>query len=685
MTVRPLLLIALLMPSVGCASTPANAPSTTAPADVVVERSLFDPARHMRVAEVRAGMRGYGLTVLQGVEPVRFDVEILSVLHNLTGPKQDALLARVSGCGLEQTGAIAGMSGSPIYLADDSGRFRLVGALAFGWPLSKEAVVGVQPIESMLQIRCDKARVPGPSSRPTAGSNPDGAVAKEIRRLDVTRLGAIAKLGRSRTSHVGKPSNATVRGVPRQPQSLVIPLMLGGFSSSACKQLEAALDNAVLVPFPAGTALLTNGRAMVSAVDGATTRPASDVLAVDGATTRPASGVLAGTGDSAATRPASGLVPGGSIAVPLMTGDFEATAIGTITEIIDGRVFAFGHSLNGDGAVELPLATGFVHGVVPLLSSSFKVGSMLETVGTVFGDEQSGIAGRLGRTPDLTTVNLEVTDESGELRRYRFEVVRHHQLTAALLNGAVAAALTARSELPVEHTLHFDVDLRFTGNRQVKFSNRDATSSGASGLLSLVVPVVAVAADNPFGRLSLESASLRVRVESGMKAGRVRHASLDRRKYRPGETVKVRVAYTEHGGVERTLELPFTLPGELQPGEYSLSLRDWEGHLEEEMRLRSFRFQSSDVDELLSVINEVVNVRRAALYLRLTREAPGVSVGRVSLGRLPQSRAQLLHAGGRNDVSSFLDMPTRSQPTDLVLSGSASLSMTVEAAPVGGR
>jgi hypothetical protein len=652
------LTLALLMPSVGCAST-SKSVTTTAPTDVA-ERGLFDPERHMRVAEVRAGMRGYGLTVLSGVEPVRFDVEILSVLRNLTGPKQEALLARVSGCGLEHTGAIAGMSGSPIYLTDDAGRVRLAGALAFGWPLSKEPVVGVQPIESMLRIR-GEAGVDAKVGAGAAASAPAvGDLQVGVKRVDVTRLTAFAALGSPRASALARPirdGRDSAAGFPRELQSLRVPLMLGGFSASARKQIEASFDGAALVPLQAGA----------SASSPTTGRTATDVT------------------NGATTRPVAAFVPGGSIAVPLMTGDFEATAIGTITEIIDGRVFAFGHPLNGEGAVELPMASGYVHGVVPVLSSSFKVASMLEPIGTVFADEQSGISGRLGPKPTMAPVTLEVTDERGEVSRFRFEVVRHRQLTAALLNGAVAAALTARSELPVEHTLHYDVDLRFSGNRQLKFSNRDATSPGADGLLSLVVPVIAIAADNPFARLSLESATMRVRVETGMKAGLIRHASLDRRKYRPGETAKVRVSYTEHGGVERTLELPFALPDDLDPGNYSLSLRDWEGFLAEEMRTRSFRFRSSNVDELFAVIGEFVNVQRAALYLRLVQEKPGVAVGRVPLGRLPPSRAQLLNASGRNDVSTFQDMPTRSQVTELVLSGSADLSLTVEATPVAGR
>src|SRR5947207_9352371 len=83
----------------------------------------FDPARHMRVAEVRPGMKGYGLSVFQGTKIERFEVEVLSVLKNFN-PKYDVVLIRCQGANLEHSGPIAGMSGSPIYLTDDSGRPR---------------------------------------------------------------------------------------------------------------------------------------------------------------------------------------------------------------------------------------------------------------------------------------------------------------------------------------------------------------------------------------------------------------------------------------------------------------------------------------------------------------------------------------------------------------------------------
>ena len=44
-------------------------------------------------------MTGYGLSVFQGTDPERFEVEIIGVLPNAL-PKQDMILIRMSGAGL---------------------------------------------------------------------------------------------------------------------------------------------------------------------------------------------------------------------------------------------------------------------------------------------------------------------------------------------------------------------------------------------------------------------------------------------------------------------------------------------------------------------------------------------------------------------------------------------------------
>ncbi len=100
----------------------------------------------MPLEELRAGQRGYGLSVFRGSEPERFEVEILGKLREIQ-PGSDLVLARLTGAGLERSGVIAGMSGSPIWVED-----KLVGAVAFAWAFAHEAIAGVTPIGAMRQI-----------------------------------------------------------------------------------------------------------------------------------------------------------------------------------------------------------------------------------------------------------------------------------------------------------------------------------------------------------------------------------------------------------------------------------------------------------------------------------------------------------------------------------------------------
>lgn len=114
--------------------------------------------------EVRAGQRGYGLSVFRGDQPERFEVEILGLWNNVR-PDTSFILARLSGQGLENSGVIAGMSGSPVYLEE-----RLIGAVAFAWPFAREAIAGITPIEQMRRLYAPASGVPQPARTTPAAS-----------------------------------------------------------------------------------------------------------------------------------------------------------------------------------------------------------------------------------------------------------------------------------------------------------------------------------------------------------------------------------------------------------------------------------------------------------------------------------------------------------------------------------
>src|SRR5215510_7048593 len=98
-------------------------------------------------SEVKVGMKGEGRSVFQGSEISRFNAQVIGVMENIA-PKRNLILVRLSGDPVDKTGVQEGMSGSPIYVGD-----RVIGAVAYSWPFSKEPIAGVTPIEEMLEVQ----------------------------------------------------------------------------------------------------------------------------------------------------------------------------------------------------------------------------------------------------------------------------------------------------------------------------------------------------------------------------------------------------------------------------------------------------------------------------------------------------------------------------------------------------
>ena len=100
----------------------------------------------MPVENIRAGMRGYGKTVIYGDTIETFSVEVLGVTGGDVGGYQ--ILIRASGDVIERSGGIAqGMSGSPVYIDG-----KLAGAVAYGKAFTDPHYCFLTPIQDMLDM-----------------------------------------------------------------------------------------------------------------------------------------------------------------------------------------------------------------------------------------------------------------------------------------------------------------------------------------------------------------------------------------------------------------------------------------------------------------------------------------------------------------------------------------------------
>jgi hypothetical protein len=600
-------------------------------------RTLFDPARHMHIADVKPGMKGYGLTVFSGTKIEKFDVEVVDVVKNFN-PKYDAILIRCPGAYLTNTGPIAGMSGSPIYLYDDLGRAKMAGAFAYGWPFPKDCLAGVQPIEYMLALPANESGSGGAIKESEQGA--------EINRLSSPRWSLsqvpLRPWGRpTGKSYFGGQStfgNKSMLGDGSMAmRPLVTPLMAGGVSARTLAKIAPLFAGSGLVPMQVGSA---NGSL------------------------------------NTAERPK--LEPGSVLGVPLLTGDMELTAIGTCTEKIGDRVFGFGHPFNNEGAIELPMGAGSIAAIVANLQESFKLGFMSGTSGALFTDETVGVAGRVGATAPMAPIELRVVYDDGSIdETYHFSVALHPKLTPPTAAAAVMMAITGEKNLPEYHTVDYDVTTEFADGHKIRLQNSSVSGDGSEMVAEIALPLMA-ASDNPFQHVAMSKLSGVIHISDTARAADILSVMVPRTKYAPGDTVQAYVSYLPFHAAEAILPVNVDLPRDLPDGTYQLVVSDWSRYLDDERTANPFKFNADNIDELFSVVRDVLDIRRDSVFLRLVRQADGIAVGHIAMPRLPSSQRQVMLDSGRSDITPFVTSTVKVVPAGLVMDGSAEFEITVE-------
>ena len=246
-----------------------------------------DSPEIMPLSQVKPGMKAVGYTIFSGDKVEKFDLVVLGILPDLLGPRESIILVQLVGDKVEHTGVVAGMSGSPVYIDG-----KLVGALAlkFG-SFTKEPIGGVTPIENMMEVTPQPARMTTATSTDASSSADSGTAAAGQPRYeltsDVVERGAWLK--GDAAAHLGGTFFTPIE----------TPLVFSGIYPSVLAHFAPELAGYGLV-----------------AVSGGAGVPQPDD---------------------------ANIVPGDMVSVVLVGGDMSAAASCTVTAIMANRIYACGH------------------------------------------------------------------------------------------------------------------------------------------------------------------------------------------------------------------------------------------------------------------------------------------------------------------------------------------------------
>jgi hypothetical protein len=569
-------------------------------------------------------------TVFQGTRIESFDAEILGLLRGGRA-EGDMILARATSERVIRTGIAQGMSGSPVYVDG-----KLIGALSSGWQFSKEPIFGITPITEMLPIlELPASRVDDGTAGPSGVDSPGYAVG--------ARFGAFSWPGDD-TDAVDLVSSVGPTGAARRfaeasgLKALALPLSCAGLNAAALDPVRRALE-------PLGLAVVPGGRAQ------------------DGGP------------------PADALAPGAAVAVDVMRGDLQMSAIGTVTYRDGNRILIFGHPLFQSGEVRMPLSTAEITTIIPSDVSSFKLGVTGREAGTATEDRRTAVGGLLGAAPRMLPLGIDVSAAGARPQRFRFDMLEDRALAPSLVPVAALNALLESGGTGASQTLRWKLTLHRHGAGPLVLADVATGENASSELLSGIGAPLRFLFNNPFERLMLDSLALDLGSTPRREQWSLRGARLAvGPAVRPGGRVTVHCDLEPWRGGRDTRDVTLRIPEELPAGRYVV----WVGGGAEWMRFEAQRvpgrYRPTSLDDAW---RRLAALRSSdALYAFLIARAPEVTSEGRDYPELPLSALLVLASGasagerGRPGDTAFLDEAR--VPVEGVLRGEQVLEINVD-------
>lgn len=467
--------------------------------------------------KVESGMSGVAYTIIDNsgkIEP--FNVDIIGLINNGKG-SQKTIMARGSGSAIEKTGGVLqGMSGSPVYVDG-----KLVGALSSGLKEMSPYTFFITPIESMLKLwdmPDDKAinkyiKILPPDveeNKSDAEKKPEDEVALEAENKLVEETATVEEKS---------------------------ALFFSGFDTSGLKFLKNEMKPLGFEKFFTVSTSTANAGLKSDAT----------------------------------------LQPGGAMGVAVVFGDFMVGATGTVTAVDGEKVLGFGHPFTHAGNVNFFMTDSAVIGSI---SGKAGVGVKIANIGNIIGrinqDRETGISGIIGKFPSVVPISVTVNDkDTNTSETYNATIAYNENLIPKLGASIAYTALSKTADSLAESTV--DVDFKIKTNvadggifsRQNTFYN--TSDVGQVAILELMQALNTICS-NTTAESNIFSIDVTMTRDSERRTATLISAVPDKKKVKPGDTVKLTVTLQPYRKAAETMIVPFTVPLTRAEGSMALDL-----------------------------------------------------------------------------------------------------------------
>jgi len=449
---------------------------------------------------------------------------------------------------------------------------KLIGAVAYGFNFSKKPIGGVTPIEDI--IAASEHRSPGFS-------------------VDISNIKM--EFDPESTARIGRMiRDELVRRSTSSPVPEIVPIRLVGASRGI---LPAALGplSAMFSPVSSLQVSRTLDR----------TPPGDELFRIH---------------------------PADAAAVPLIRGDFEYSASGTVTHVDGKRVFLFGHPFFNLGTVNFPLHKAEVVAVVPSYQNSFRLTASRNQIGTVIQDRFSCLQAEIGNGPYMIPMKVFLKRRN---RSFNLEMVDHPLLTPALTAVALENIFLSEYQQFGFNSIRVQGRLFIEGEKNIVIDDLFSGTAAFNEFSNLIMAIQFFLMNNPERRIKIQKLDFEITGSEVVRRSRLENVILDKNVYAPGETIRAKLHFRNERGNQVTEETGLRAPS-LKPGSvFSILVGDKDEIIRFDSKNNKSKYFPARLSHLVRAINNLRKNNR--LYFKIIAPASGLFVSGFEYSYLPPS------------------------------------------------
>jgi hypothetical protein len=248
------------------------------------------------------------------------------------------------------------------------------------------------------------------------------------------------------------------------------------------------------------------------------------------------------------------LSPGDAVAVKLVSGDANMSAVGTVTYKKGNKVLIFGHPLLKRGSVEYPMSRAYVHWIFASRALSWKIASATNSIGTIYQDREAGVYGVIGKVAKILPVHISVKDADGK-KVYKYNIVRDPVLFIKLFSTLMLNSIFEKTNGLITGTVDYNIKINFTElktGKKHKVHLKDLLVSATTGALLKNLkassgPILFIMY-NWFKQVRIDKINASIRIDNRFRASSIDSVRVLKNIVNPGEELPILITFKPFRG-----------------------------------------------------------------------------------------------------------------------------------------